>query len=303
MALSAVIALLIIAISLVYFWIRKKFAFFEENGFLNEKPTFPFGNLKGVGTEFHIVYKIKELYEKFKGKAPAFGIFFSVNAAVVITDLETVKNVLVKEFDTFHNRGIYYNLEDDPLTGQLFTLDDDAWKSMRHKLTPTFTSGKMKMMFQTLVNIADIMVTQLKKEPNLEMVEAKEVLANYTTDVIGNVAFGLEMNSIQDPDAKFRKMGRKIFSQGKFFQLKIFFMTSFKNLARKLHMLFIPKDVSEFFLGSITETVNYRLKNDIHRNDVMDLLLKTNDENGSGKLTLNEIAAQCFSFFAAGKKF
>lgn len=302
MVLATFIALILIVISLVYFWIRKKFSFFEENGFLHEKPVFPFGNLKGVGTEFHIVHKFKELYDKFKGKAPAFGMYFSISAPVVVTDLEIVKNVLVRDFDTFHNRGIYNNTKDDPLTAHLFTIEDDAWKKMRTKLTPTFSSGKMKMMFKTVVNVGDIMVTQLEKEPNLDMIEVKDVLAKFTTDVIGNVAFGLEMNSIQDPDAKFRKMGKKIFKQGKFFQLKVFFMTSFKQLARKLHMRFLPTDVSDFFLTTIRETVDYRLKNDIQRNDVMDLLLKIKDEKGGGKLTLNELAAQCFVFFVAGKK-
>lgn len=300
MALEIFVALILTVISLVYLWIHKKFTYFEENGFLYEKPGFPFGNLKGVGTEFHITYKLKELYDRFKAKAPVFGMYFSVSPTVIISDLEIVKNVLVRDFDTFHNRGIYYNLKDDPLTGHLFTIDDDAWKKMRNKLTPTFSSGKMKMMFKTIVDVSTNMIAQLEKEPNLDMLEVKEVLAKFTTDVIGNVAFGLEMNSIQDPDAIFRKMGKKIFKQGKFFQLKIFFMTSFKGLARKLHMRFLPKEVSDFFLTTIRETVDYRLNNDIHRNDVMDLLLKIDDEK-SGKLTFHELAAQCFVFFAAGK--
>ena len=65
------IALVSAVISLIYFYFRKKFSFFDENGFLYEKSTFPMGNLKGVSRDYHIVYKITELYEKFKGKVPA----------------------------------------------------------------------------------------------------------------------------------------------------------------------------------------------------------------------------------------
>lgn len=145
MSLTVAIGLLSAIIGLVYCWISQKFSFFGENGFLYERPTFPFGNLKGVGRDFHVVYKTKQLYDKFKGKATAFGIYFSVIPNVVITDLETVKNVLVRDFDCFHNRGLYFNKDDDPLSSQLFTMEDAEWKSMRGKLTPTFTSGKMKV--------------------------------------------------------------------------------------------------------------------------------------------------------------
>lgn len=302
MALYTFLALVSVIISLAYFWIRKRYSYFEDNGFLFEKPSFPFGNLQGVGRKIHMVYRVTELYEKFKGKAPAFGIYFFAAPNVIITDLETIKSVLVKDFDTFHNRGVYNNTKDDPLTGHLFTIEDDAWRNMRAKLTPTFTSGKMKMMFGTVVDIADIMLEQLKQEPNLNMIEMKDVLGKFTTDVIGNVAFGLDMNSIKDPDAKFRQMGKKIFKQDANFLMKVLFFSSFKTLARKLHMTVFPKDLSEFFLSTIRDTVEYRRTNKIERTDVMDLLLKIKGADGKdGGLTLNELAAQCFIFFIAGK--
>lgn len=98
MDLSIIICLVILVSTLVYYWIRKRYSFFEQNGFPYEKPTFPFGNLKGVGRDFHIVTKLVEFYEKFKGKAPAFGMYFFVSPNNVITDLEMVKNVLVRDF-------------------------------------------------------------------------------------------------------------------------------------------------------------------------------------------------------------
>ena len=302
-AFAVAIGLISVVIGLTYFWIRRRFSFFEENGFPYEKPLFPFGNLKGVGSEFHLVYKMQELYEKFKGKAPVFGFYFFVTPNVVISDLETVKNVLVRDFDVFHNRGLYFNKKDDPLGAHLFTIEDGEWKNMRAKLTPTFTSGKMKLMFDTMLGIADIMNSQLEKDSSLGDVEIKETLAKFTTDVIGNVAFGLEMNSIIDPDSMFRKMGKKIFQQDVNIQLKAFLMTSFKTLARKLHMKFLPTDVSAFFKKTIQDTVAYRRDKNVQRNDVMDSLIKllNKEEDEEGKISIEELAAQCFVFFVAGE--
>lgn len=305
MSLTVTITLLSAFVGTVYFWIRRRFTFFVRNGFLHEEPIFPFGNLKGVGRDFHQVYKIKELYDGFKKKAPAFGIYFFVTPNVVVTDLELVKNFLIRDFDNFHNRGLYFNEKDDPLGAQLFTIEDAEWKNLRGKLTPTFTSGKMKMMFETVVKIADVMEKQFAKDSDVSgTVEVKESLAKFTTDVIGNVAFGLEMNSINDPDAPFRTMGKKIFQLGANTQIKILLMTTFRTLARKLHMTFFPKEVADFFLSTIRDTVNYRQVNNIQRNDVMNLLidlLETSEEKVEGKISFNELAANCFVFFFAGK--
>lgn len=305
MSLAVTIALLSAIVGVVYFWIRKKYLFFHENGFLHEEPTFPFGNLKGVGKTFHQVYKMKELYKKFKGKASAFGIYFFVTPTVVITDLELVKHVLVRDFDTFHNRGLYFNEKDDPLGAQLFTIEDAEWKRLRGKLTPTFSSGKMKMMFDTVVEIADIMKKQFDKDSESGMVEVKNTLANFTTDVIGNVAFGLEMNSISDPDAQFRQMGKKVFQVDGNMQIKIIFLNSFMTLARKLRMTLFPPEVASFFVNTIRKTVNYRQEKSIQRNDVMNLLMNLldNGKNEEGTISFNELAANCFVFFFAGKFF
>lgn len=305
MVFAIAIALLSGVIALGYLWVRRKFSFFEENGYLHEKPTFPFGNLKGVGRDFHIVYKLKELYEKFKGKAPAFGMYFFLSPDVVITDLEVVKDVLIRDFDSFHNRGIYFNKKDDPLSAHLFAIDDAEWRNMRTKLTPTFTSGKMKMMFESILEVADTMNEQLLKDSALGIVEMRETLAKFTTDVIGRVAFGLEMNSIQDPESMFRQKGKKIFRTDGNVQIRAFLLTSFTSLARKLRLKFFPEDVTDFFMKTIRETVDYRQNNSNYRqrNDVMDLLIKMLEDGkgGEGKITLDELSAQCFVFFIAGK--
>lgn len=75
----------------------------------------------------------------------------------------------------------------------LLTLDGAEWRERRLKLSPIFTSGKMKMMFDIVDNISDrfvkVMSEQLKTSESIEM---RSLSARYSSDVIGNVAFGLE---------------------------------------------------------------------------------------------------------------
>lgn len=134
------------------------------------------------------------------------------------------------------------------------------------------------------------------------MIEVKNHLANFTTDVIGNIAFGLEMNAIEDPNSRFRVMGRKLFAPENNFFLKALFLTSFRYLGRKLHMKLLPQDVSDFFLGSIRENLNYRIDNKIERNDFFNMMVKMyqGESKESGHVSFNELAANCFIFFNAG---
>ncbi|KAL7026342.1 hypothetical protein ACKWTF_013875 [Chironomus riparius] len=301
MSLKTVLGLIVIILVFFTYWIKKKFAKLDELGFVHEKPSFPLGNLNGIGTKYHMVDILHRLYNKFNEKAPIHGIYLFFNSNFAITDLELIKDILIRDFDVFHNRGIFNSKEHDPLTTHLFALEDQEWKVMRHKLLPTYTSGKMKMMFNTMLDVSTHMIENLKSHPNLDDVDIKEVLARYMTDVVGNVAFGLEMNAISKPDSKFRQMGRKVFKTRNF-MAQVLLFTNFRNLARLLGIRLFPKDVSDFFREIVKETVKYRRENNIERNDALNLLMKigTEGREGEEKLTLDEIAAQCFLFFVAG---
>lgn len=296
MSVGVLISLLFGAAVAFYYWIQSRAGYFERLGFLSKKPTFPHGNLKGVGTELHLSHVLKQCYEEFKNKAPAYGLYqFLMSPTFIVTDLDVIKQILIKDFDNFRNRGIFHS-EDDVLSNHLFLIEDEPWKTMRHNLSPTFTSGKMKGMFHTVLDISDQLVAYMKDQG--EIVEVKEVLAKFTTDVIGNVAFGLESNSLKDADSMFRKMGLKFFHFDRIRQLKALMVISFQTIAKTLKIGFTPKDVSDFFIATIRDTVDYRKKNKIERKDFLDLLMKVN--NGGKPLTLNEMTAQSFLFWIAG---
>lgn len=110
MSFAVFLTLSIILVSLVYFYFKKKFLYFKERGFLYAEPEFPFGSLKGVGFSIHVAELSKKLYDKFKNKAPAIGLFFFTQPVVFLTDLDLIKNVLIKDFNTFHDHGVYVSL-------------------------------------------------------------------------------------------------------------------------------------------------------------------------------------------------
>lgn len=70
----------------------------------------------------------------------------------------------------------------------------------------------MKLMFPIMVECGEELKDVLKEPAQRkQVIEAKEFAARFTTDIISSAAFGIQTNSLKNPDAIFRKMGKKIF--------------------------------------------------------------------------------------------
>lgn len=131
--------------------------------------------------------------------------------------------------------------------------------------------------------------------------EMKDLLARFTTDVIGTCAFGIECNSMTNQNAEFRHFGRKLFEKPRHNVIIRRLLDEFSRIGRMLHVKKIPDDIADFFMNQVRATVNYREKNNINRNDFMDLLIKLkNETDNDKKITFNELDAQVFVFFQAG---
>ncbi|XP_050078189.1 cytochrome P450 6A1-like [Anopheles maculipalpis] len=304
------ITLLVLVLLAVVYWIRQRLSYWKLRGVPYVKPSFPQGNLAGVGKKSHMSEILQNCYKQLKSSGKPFGgIHFFINPVALLIDLDLIKTVLVKDFQYFHDRNLYHNDRDDPLSGHLVAMEGTKWRNLRAKLTPTFTSGKMKLMFSTVTAVAEefdkCMMHEISRS---SVVEMKDLLARFTTDVIGSVAFGLECNSLKDPEAKFRVMGRKVFQLSRYRALKIFLAGQFPQIARAFHVKLTAPDVSDFFMGVVKDTIEFRKSNNVQRNDFMTLLMKLMKEQVEQSeaadqidhLTFDEIAAQAFVFFLAG---
>lgn len=103
--------------------VKKKYAFFRDRGIPNATPIWPLGNFWRVGITVHFIHRINETYRMFKDKAKICGFFVTTIPAYIVLDIDLIKNILVKDFDSFHDRGIYYNEKADPLSAHIFSVN------------------------------------------------------------------------------------------------------------------------------------------------------------------------------------
>lgn len=290
---------------LLYSRFKSRFKFWKNLNVPYLEPYFPFGNVSGfLDTSLHFSHVIEGLYKRLKkqGAVDYGGIYFFGNPVFLVLSPEFAKTVLVRDFNHFHDRGIYFNEEVDKLSANIFFLRGQKWKKLREKLSPTFSSGKIKQMFFTILDVGQRLETYLMPfaSENSE-IEMRDVLGRFMTDVIASCAFGLETDCINDQHSSFREMGRNILKFPKSKALKLIFASTFQKQARLLGVRWNDVDVSEFFMNVVKDTIEYRRTSNTRRNDFMQLLIDMMqpDEKQEG-LNFDEIAAQAFVFFFAG---
>lgn len=206
--------LLTIIVTLVYLYYKHKYSYWKKRGVNYLKPSAPFGNVGPfVLKQECFGMQMSNLYQEFKKRKVDFGGFYTLSKpTLLIIEPDLIKSIITKDFQHFHDRDHHIDEENDPLTTNLLAQRGVKWRSLRNKLTPTFTSGKMKQMFSNFLACSELLTKVVCDEVEKgKAIEIKEFLARFTTDVIGSCAFGVECNSLTNPDAEFRKYGKLIF--------------------------------------------------------------------------------------------
>ncbi|KAJ0177476.1 hypothetical protein K1T71_007485 [Dendrolimus kikuchii] len=309
-----------------YLYVYKKIHwYFDERG-VKYLPGWPvFGNvIKNTFVKRHIIEDIDEVYRAFPDEKYV-GYIEATTPILLIRDPEIMKNITVKDFDHFVNHKEFFSEENEMLFGSsLIMMKGERWRDMRTTLSPAFTGSKMRAMMPFMVDISQNIVEYLRDKTS-EDVLVDDVIHRYTSDVIASAGFGLQVNSLVDKDNEFYKTGQTLFNFSLSQRIYFFISAIFPKLAKKLGFQIFPAKTYQFFRDLVSNTMEYRIKNNVERPDMIQLLLEANsgtlksnhenEEKNIGfatteevlkhhgpvrKWTQNELASQVFLFFIAG---
>ncbi|KAJ6641172.1 Cytochrome P450 6k1 [Pseudolycoriella hygida] len=305
---------------LIYYLSQKRHSFWKSRGFVQLEPKFLFGNmLPAIKQQMSFGELLQNLYEKSKIHK-LVGIYFCYKPVILVNDPILLQHVFIKNFTNFHDRPVNIDLSIDPLQDNLFNTPGKKWRDLRTKLSPTFTSGKLKGMFSIITDCNKVFEKYLVDNVNngKDIFEFRDLFARLLTNIISSVAFGIDNDCINDPDHIFRRMGAKLFEMDwkqKFQAMCAMFIPLLSGIFK---FKFTKDDVEEFFHGVVKQTISYRETNNYERNDFMQLLIqlknqgflsadkgetKWAEKDGSQelkKLSYEDLAANAFLFFVAG---
>lgn len=309
-----IFTVLIGVLVLLYLFFKRTYEYWERHG-INVVPgkSYLFGHFqKTLAQKEFVGSEVKRLYDSTN--EPFIGIYSILRPILLVRDPELIRSILIKDFAHFTDRGVHCNEEFDEISGHLFALPGQKWKNLRSKLTPAFTSGKLKAMFTTLLDCGSTLQGYLEKlVVDGELLDAREIAACYTTNVTASVAFGIDIDTIANPNNDFRVCGRNIFEPNLRNIIRSFLFFNAPKIMKWLRMKVAEPKVEKFLRLITKQTLEYREQNNVSRKDLFQLMIQLRNTGtvqlddhwdteikGNKTMTEGEIAAQTFVFFIAG---
>lgn len=266
----------VVIFSAVYYYCTLTFSEWKKLNVPYVRPIPLFGNFLYVALGIvHPVDFYRKIYYELAGKRYG-GLFQMRTPYLMIRDPEIIKNILIKDFANFPNRGIYSDFSANPLSNHLFFMENPQWKVMRNKLSPAFTSGKLKVMYDQIKGCSDNLMKNIHENllKNKDEMEVRDVMGKYSTDVIGTCAFGLKLNAVSDDNSAFRKYGKSLFKPSLRVLFREFSLMISPALLKIVKFKDFPSQATEFFHEAFHETITYREQNNVVRNDFVQVLMQ-----------------------------
>lgn len=227
---------------------------------------------------------------------------------VIIRDLDIIKNILIKDFDAFPERGIAFSKEG--LGDNLFHCDSETWRVLRKKFTPVFTSGKMKNLFGLISERGEQFVDYLEKVTlKTHEQELHQHFQKYTMSSIIAAAFGLSVDLFNDNRGFIERVGHYAFKSTFAAEADMLF----PNIWKRIKVSMYNHDVNRFSYEVVKMAMQQKNYVPSYRNDAIDMMLALrkegkvaafkrheHDTEVSMEITDHVMAGQVFILFIAG---
>lgn len=212
---------------------------------------------------------------------------------LVIKDPILVQRILVTDFKHFMDRGTSFNNRNmnrklNPLNENFAFLDGLKWKAMRQKLSPMFTSRKLKGMqnqifhrTSQLIDHMEINMTDTGKEINF-----KSILTWFMVDVTGTCILGIECNAIHMKN-EFQKFATEIMKPRLSLLFKYFLYVINKKLLSVFQLTDFPSEPTKFFQKVVYDAMLYRRRNNLNRGDLLQYLMELQNKAENPKFAVD----------------
>ncbi|CAG5116013.1 unnamed protein product [Candidula unifasciata] len=304
--------LLVLAVCLLlYIYGKQPYGLWERLGVPGPKPSIFLGNIPDLyGSQ-----TAKVTYANWQAKyGRTYGAYYFRKPALVTTDPELIKQVLIKDFANFRDR---FSQDDDAMinnqvdTGIFFTKGE-TWKRIRALFSPSFSITKIKAMTNVINNSAKRLGQHVLESAKKGVpLDAKLLFGAFAMDVVTSTGFSIDVDSLKNLDEPFTKHGRSLFIYKKSIKLVSLLGCSFPMIARPVARIlnsgFFKTEDMEFFNASIRRMIDDRRSepDNVKRVDFLQLLIDVMDRNPedaqtSGQLKKEEVVAQGIMLFIAG---
>ncbi|KAK9496567.1 hypothetical protein O3M35_013155 [Rhynocoris fuscipes] len=252
--------------------------FWKKAGIPHKKPLLFLGNWP-----LEMLYFKKGFLESIRDYLKDFpddeivGFYDFTKPRLMIKNIDAIDKILVKDFMHFVDRGFPIDKRNS-FDISLFSMTGKEWRAVRYKLSPLFTTTKLKSMYGPMAECSQSLTSILDKADESQDIDVKEYIGCFAMDVIGSSAYGIDAKNLAQPDNEFRRMGKKSFQFDFLNMLKFLVLNLMPILAKLLKLSFNKRDVADYFCKIIRDTIDYRKKNGIVRNDFLQMFMTLKEQ-------------------------
>jgi cytochrome P450 family 13 len=179
-----VITLLVTFVCLLvsYFWILKsRYDYFICRNIPGPAPQFFFGHYLTLWKLTSYPNKIQDWTRQY---GSIYGLFEGTRPMYVVSDLDFLQEIFIKQFSLFHSRRTNFLLNIRKTKGtNLFSARAHQWRRQRHVINPTFTTLKLKTMAPLMNRCIESMLVKVT-EMNDSQFNIYTLYKRLTMDVI-----------------------------------------------------------------------------------------------------------------------
>ncbi len=158
---TALLLTSVVCIIAGYLWILKsRYNHFKQRGITGPDPLFFFGHYR---TLWSVPWYSRQLQEWTRQFGSIYELFEGTRPMYVVSDVEFLQEVYVKQFSSFHSRRLPFIMKAS--TGhrvQVFGASGARWRRQRHVINPTFSAAKLKLMSPLVKEYIQSLTEKLK---------------------------------------------------------------------------------------------------------------------------------------------
>uniref|UniRef100_A0A914VXN9 Uncharacterized protein n=1 Tax=Plectus sambesii TaxID=2011161 RepID=A0A914VXN9_9BILA len=312
----------IITAGLLCSWIWKRYRKFQlcsELGLPCPKPDFFTGNVGEIlrYTKKHGLEKAMNLGREWRLKyGTTFGVYLGPELQITTADLDIAREVMIRQFANFVDRRTVAFGAGPPLNESLLNIGKRenaayGWKEVRSIVSPTFSSGKIKLMFHTIHSKVGIflenMAEHAEKGASFDIYDEFQAL---TLDVIGKCAFAVEANSLKNREDSFYVNCREFFCASDLNKSWIIplalILPEFERVYSWLRPYTAYGRAEQPLIDNLHKVIKERKKGfgDFKGMDMVQLMLLQDEDRqtkeNKAPLKRDTIVANCYAFLLAG---
>ena len=246
-----------------------------------------------------------------------FICYFGIKPVIMTVDMEIIKSVMVKNFDSFVNRLYLPVLIRKGDVESIEGMHGDEWRRVRRILTPTFSSKKLRMMSPLIQESCERLRNKMAAVSDTDSsVDVREWFGKFTMEVILATAFGRDISTDNDKENSLTRAAASVFQSltsgstqdsEKMLTILSHFPWSVPFLTLLARRTKFARDfdyLEETALKLIQDRQNTMATTGSTARDLLQLMLEAHDENAetesSGYLSNDEIVAEIVAFMLAG---